>query len=84
MVRIAPFGRLPWPLRWLTRLLCSVLVLLLVVTGILVFTVRRSFPQLDGEIRVPGLAGRVTVYRDRYGVPQIYADTAADLFRAQG
>jgi penicillin amidase len=49
-----------------------------------VWTVRRSFPQVDGAIQVPGMAAEVTVYRDGLGVPQLYADTAEDLFRAQG
>nr|WP_306303418.1 penicillin acylase family protein [Microtetraspora niveoalba] len=60
------------------------LVLALVLAGVVTWTVRRSFPQVDGEIRLPGLAADVTVIRDRYGIPQIYADTSADLFRAQG
>ncbi|AZK94552.1 penicillin acylase family protein [Streptomyces tsukubensis] len=46
--------------------------------------VRASFPQTTGEIDIPGLEGRVEVKRDDYGVPQIYADSDADLFRAQG
>ncbi|MCF2528261.1 penicillin acylase family protein [Yinghuangia soli] len=45
---------------------------------------RRSFPELDGAIKVPGLSGRVEVLRDKNGIPQIYADTPEDLFRAQG
>lgn len=49
-----------------------------------VSTVRASLPQTTGEIKVPGLSGNVDVKRDSYGVPQIYADTDADLFRAQG
>ncbi|MFF9018102.1 penicillin acylase family protein [Streptomyces sp. NPDC014870] len=49
-----------------------------------VSTVRASFPQTSGEIRLDSLSGEVEVKRDAYGVPQIYADTEADLFRAQG
>ena len=49
-----------------------------------VSTVRRSFPQTSGTIDVPGLSHEVTVVRDSYGVPQIYADTPRDLFFAQG
>ncbi|BCB76087.1 penicillin acylase family protein [Phytohabitans flavus] len=61
------------------------LTALAVVAGLLsVWTVRRSFPEYDGEQSLPGLAAEVTVYRDAYGVPQIYAGTAPDLFRAQG
>ncbi|MGN9908561.1 penicillin acylase family protein [Phytohabitans sp. LJ34] len=48
------------------------------------WAVRRSFPEYGGEKPLPGLAADVTVYRDAYGVPQIYAGNAADMFRAQG
>ncbi len=45
---------------------------------------RRSFPQVMGEIRLPGLDGPVEVYRDSLGIPHIYATTTHDLFMAQG
>ncbi len=44
----------------------------------------QSFPIVDGEIQLPGLQGEVRIYRDSYGVPQIYASTQHDLFFAQG
>ena len=47
-------------------------------------TVRASFPQLSGEVKVAGLTGGVDVWRDANGIPQLYANTAEDLFRAQG
>src|SRR4030095_11318778 len=56
----------------------------LVATGLVVWSVRRAFPDLSGELSLPGLSRPVTVYRDSHGIPQIYADTAEDLFRAQG
>ncbi|MFE0736055.1 penicillin acylase family protein [Streptomyces sp. NPDC058855] len=71
------------------RLLLLVLVLVL-VAGVGaggywgVSTVRGSFPQTTGEIRLDALSGDVEVKRDANGVPQIYADNEADLFRAQG
>jgi penicillin G amidase len=64
--------------------LVTVLVLALVVAGVMVWSVRRAFPQHGGTIALPGLSAPVTVYRDQYGIPQVYAKTAADLFRAQG
>lgn len=48
------------------------------------WTARRSHPQFDGVIELPGLSGGVEVLRDEWGVPQIYADSAEDLFMAQG
>jgi penicillin amidase len=57
-------------------------IILIAVAGFL--AVRRSFPQVDGEIQIDGLHGPVEIYRDAYGVPHIYASTTADLFFAQG
>ena len=48
------------------------------------WTIRRSFPDLDGELVASGLAGSVEVLRDEHGIPTIYADTPDDLFFAQG
>jgi penicillin G amidase len=45
---------------------------------------RAALAQTSGAIRVPSLAGRVEVLRDRFGIPHIYADSEADLFTAQG
>ncbi|MEV0368299.1 penicillin acylase family protein [Streptomyces sp. NPDC050636] len=47
-------------------------------------TVRASFPETTGSLKLPGLSGPVDVSRDGNGIPQIYADTDEDLFRAQG
>ncbi|AXG79592.1 penicillin acylase family protein [Streptomyces paludis] len=71
------------------RLIVIVLVLALVAgVGYGAFwgvsTVRASFPQTTGTIKLAGLSGSVEVRRDSYGIPQIYADTDQDLFRAQG
>lgn len=44
----------------------------------------KSFPQIDGEIRLEGLDGTVDIYRDAMGIPHIYATTQHDLFFAQG
>ncbi|WP_336208195.1 penicillin acylase family protein [Nonomuraea sp. LPB2021202275-12-8] len=75
---------MPWPLRWLLRILTILLVLALVLSAVVAYTVRQSFPQLEGTLRLPGLTGNVEVYRDKSGIPHIYADTSEDLFLAQG
>ena len=62
-----------------------ILLLLALVIGMLgLYVVRRSFPNVDGSLTVPGLRAPVTVYRDMAGVPQIYASNEHDLFMAQG
>ncbi|MFA9446653.1 penicillin acylase family protein [Egicoccus sp. AB-alg6-2] len=74
--------------RWGKRVLLGlvgVIVLSLIavaVTG--TWMVRRSFPQLDGEVAFAGLDGPVEVRRDAHGIPTIVARTSTDLFRAQG
>ncbi|MBM9505080.1 penicillin acylase family protein [Actinacidiphila acididurans] len=71
------------------RLIVVALVLLL-VGGLgygsywTVSTVRDSFPQTSGSLKLKGLTAPVDVKRDANGIPQIYADTPEDLFRAQG
>ncbi|WP_129842046.1 penicillin acylase family protein [Streptomyces sp. RFCAC02] len=49
-----------------------------------VSTVRASYPQVSGELPLDGLTAPVTVERDANGIPQLYASTSEDLFRAQG
>jgi penicillin amidase len=46
--------------------------------------VRRSLPQTDGRLSLPGLTDAVEVLRDRWGLPHIYARNDDDLFYAQG
>lgn len=70
--------------RLVYALTCLLLVLLLVAGVLTLLTIRRSFPQVDGAVKVTGLHGKVEVYRDAYGVPQVYAADADDLFRGQG
>lgn len=67
------------------------IVLVLAIIGGIAFgaywsisTVRASFPQTSGSIRLDGLSGPVTVQRDGNGIPQIYASSDEDLFMAQG
>jgi penicillin G amidase len=45
---------------------------------------RDSFPQVDGRLDLQDLQKPVTVHRDTWGVPHIYAQTLHDLIFAQG
>ncbi len=66
-------------------LVVCVLIALAVLLGLLgVQTVRRSFPQTAGTLRILGLEHPVEVFRDAMGVPSIYALTMHDLMMAQG
>ena len=44
----------------------------------------KSFPQTEGTIQVEGLQDPVSIYRDKMGIPNIYASNQHDLFFAQG
>lgn len=68
----------------LFSVLSGVVALALIATGFLAFTIQRSFPQVDGELALPGLSDEVTIQRDALGIPTITATTSADLFFAQG
>lgn len=43
-----------------------------------------SAPRRDGTLAAPGLEAPVTVIRDRFGVPHLYASGDHDLYFAQG
>ena len=71
--------------RWLPALVAMAVLVGLVLPAILTTVmVRRPWPRTDGSIRAAGLDAEVRVYRDRWGVPQIYAATSHDLFFGQG
>lgn len=45
---------------------------------------RGTLPKLEGVVELPGLERPVEVLRDRFGVPQIFAENERDMFFAQG
>jgi penicillin G amidase len=78
------FRAAPRALRWSAYAVVAlaVLLVLLLVAGVVV--VLRPVAQTGGEVDLPGLTAEVEVLRDASGIPQVYADTDADLLRAQG
>ena len=62
------------------------IVVLVVIAAVVVgvIYVRRPFPRYAGQAQLPDLTSEVVVDRDGHGIPQLYADNARDLFRAQG
>lgn len=48
------------------------------------YTIKKSQPQLAGEILVSGIEEDVRIIRDVYGIPHIYARNEPDLFFALG
>ncbi|MEM7713775.1 MAG: penicillin acylase family protein [Cyanobacteria bacterium P01_A01_bin.68] len=61
-----------------------IIVLVITLTGLTTYTVRKSFPQENGSIAIPGLEAEVKVLRDEWGIAQVYAASDHDLFLAQG
>ncbi len=77
-------SRKHWFPKILKRTLIMLLVLGLLLVGFATYTVRQSFAQEHGTIQLPKLKAEVTVQRDKWGIPHIYAANSHDLFMAQG
>lgn len=84
MARTATPGRRSRAFTVFLSIVAVFVVVVLLGGGFVVWTVQRSFPQLSGEISVPGLEGEVSVLRDDAGIPTLEADSAHDLYLAQG
>src|SRR6476661_5459158 len=79
-----PTPRLPRRRRTL-RVLAFVLGILILAAGLFLHhRLAASLPQLDGERRLAGLSGPVTIERDELGVPTIRAASRVDAARALG
>lgn len=76
-------GKSRWK-SWTLRALGCVLALLLLTVLAAWLFLRASLAQLDGEHRVTGLAGPVTVERDADGVPLISGASRQDVAYATG
>ena len=70
-----------------TLILCLTGLMVLILAGGSVALYRAAtgnLPKLDGEVRMAGLSGSVTIERDRYGVPTLRGRTREDVARATG
>jgi penicillin amidase len=70
------------------RVLLGISVIFLVVFGAIVVLgmrlIKKSLPQTQGNKKLSLLSQPVTVYRDEYGVPHLFAEKEDDLWRAAG
>lgn len=80
----ALFRAAPRKLRWSAYLAAALALLMVALLLTTAAFVRRPVPDTDGELELAGLDAEVEVIRDENGIAQIYADTDADLMRAQG
>ncbi|SFC52600.1 penicillin acylase family protein [Massilia yuzhufengensis] len=69
---------------WALRGVAGLAAFVLLALAASYLYLRASLPQLDGERRVAGLDGAVTVERDAGGVPQISGASRADVAYATG
>ncbi len=74
----------PRPARLSVYVACGLVLALVAALVVGWAFYRKPLPQTGGQIDVPGLGARVEVIRDEMGIPQLYADSDADLMRAQG
>lgn len=73
--------------RWLRilNLFLSLILSIIVVLAVgATLVVRSAFPQTSGTIHLAGPYGTITITRDLYGVPHIFANDDHDAFFAQG
>jgi penicillin amidase len=61
-----------------------ILVVFVLVGAAYYYLIKLPLPLTDGELPIKGLRAPVKVFRDRWGVPHIYATDEHDLFLAQG
>ena len=66
------------------KLLILLFALLVIISTIVIAYVIQHRPSYDGEISIQGLEAPVEVIFDEYGIPHIYAENEADLYRAFG
>ncbi len=75
-------------LRTLLAIAVGLVLVLLAGSGIGAWaftnTLHASYPQTSGTLQITGLSAPVSVQRDASGIPQIYAQSSADLFLAEG
>ncbi|GAB3484133.1 penicillin acylase family protein [Polaromonas eurypsychrophila] len=69
---------------WIKRLLGGVLLLVLLLAAAIGIYIYRSFPALDGELKVGGLSAAVNVARDGADVTHIKAQSPRDAWMALG
>ncbi|MFC1565346.1 penicillin acylase family protein [Candidatus Neomarinimicrobiota bacterium] len=72
----------------LKKILVTMSIIILVIVVLVLFLIRgiatKSIPNYNANIHLETLIDDVTVYRDKFAVPHIYAKNEEDLYRATG
>lgn len=71
-------------LRILIGVLGTLAVLTLAAFIFLYYLITKSYPETSGTVDVSGIHADVRIYRDEYGVPNIYANSEYDAYYAVG
>jgi len=71
-------------MRWLIRIVVTVVLIAIVAGGGGYMWMRGSLPDMNGEIVVAGLGDRVKIVRDRNGIPHIYGNSDKDAWFGLG
>src|SRR5258708_2134974 len=66
------------------RILLPILAIVLILLVAAIQHLRRSLPQVEGEIALHALGAHVEILRDAHGIPHIYAQSFADVYFALG
>jgi penicillin amidase len=65
--------------------LVGLIVIVLIAGFVFVRTIaRKGLPDYNGTVEIPGVQEEVTVYRDPFGIPHIFAFNENDLYEATG
>ena len=63
----------------------KIMLVIFVIIGLTsYFYIQHKKPQRDGELNLNNLSSDVSVLFDNYGIPHIYAENDADMYRALG
>ena len=72
----------------LKKILVTLSIIILTLIVLVLFLIRgiatKGIPDYNATIKLENLNDEVTVYRDEFAVPHIYAKNEEDLYRATG
>jgi len=71
-------------MRQTLRILSLIVAISLALAAGAYLHLRRSLPQIEGEIRLAGVEAPVEILRDANGIPHVFASTVADAYFALG
>ena len=71
-------------MRFVLKTVAALLLLVAIAAGGGYAYLHRSLPKVEGSVRLPGLKAEITVLRDAWGIPHIYAASVDDAMFGLG